>query len=185
MTKEITIAVVSSVLGALIAFLGSSAIGLFEKTISASQIQEVAKSLVDVDKHRDVLLDRMERSGRFNGPKGDPGLKGPPGPPGPQGPGAKVLAMVTVKDGQIESKSGGVSYDSASGIVTFPNPENLRFVALVSDVGGAYITETHFLRKDFAAPDKFKVWRKPLDTSNKNGPPDSVTPIAVGVQRTE
>jgi hypothetical protein len=104
------------VLGALIAFRGSSALALFEKTISASQIQEVARSLVDVDKHRDVLLDRMERSGKFAGPKGDPGPKGAAGPPGPQGPGARVLAMVTVKGGQIESKSIGVRYDPASGV---------------------------------------------------------------------
>lgn len=94
----------------------------------------------------------------------------------------KVLAIVNVKGTKLVSSSAGVSYDSSTGVVTFPNPESMPFVPVVSSYGNGviYSTETHFLRSDFTAPNQFKVWRSPLDTSNRNSAPDSFTAVAIG-----
>lgn len=180
MTKQITIAVASSLLGALLAFLGSSAMGLFHKTISDSQILGVAQSIVDNENYRGVFLEKMEKSGKFKGPQGMVGPKGLVGPPGPPGPGIKALAIVSVKGGKIESSSKGVSYDSKTGIVSFPNPENLKFIPLIADIGDTYMTETHFIRNDFVSPNQFKVWRTPLDVTARNQAPGYFTAIAIG-----
>ena len=83
MAKEIMIAVCSSILGALIAFLGSSALGLFEKTITESQMQTLAQTIVDTDNYREVILNKMAQSGNFIGPRGDSGPEGVQGPIGP------------------------------------------------------------------------------------------------------
>jgi hypothetical protein len=177
--KQIAIPIVSSVLGALIVVLGSSALGLFRKTISDTQVREVAKNFINDESSRNVLLDKMKQAHEFKGEKGEPGVQGERGPPG------KVLALVIVKEGKIESSSDGVSYDPNTGIVSFPNPENLKFVPLISDFGerdhDAYRTATHFLRNDFTAPNKFKVWRTSLDTGDRNMPPDSFAAIALGL----
>jgi hypothetical protein len=82
MVKQILISVVSSVLGALAAFLGSAAFGLYEKSISASQVEDVASTLVNREAHRDVILTHMANSGRFVGERGETGEQGPPGPRG-------------------------------------------------------------------------------------------------------
>jgi hypothetical protein len=92
----------------------------------------------------------------------------------------EVLAAVRVQDGTIVSSSDGVKFDRATGIVTFKNPGNLQFVPVITDFeNNAYITETHFVR-EIVTVDKFKVWRKPLDTGARNGPPTSFTAIVVG-----
>lgn len=178
MVKEITIAVISSLIGALIAFLGSGAMGLYEKNITVSQIQGVAENIVNNNNYRNAIIDQMAKSGLFKGTKGDVGPNGEVGPSGPD----NVLALITVKDGKIERFSNGVSYDAKTGIVSFPNPKKLNFVTVVSDFGshGIYSTTTNFLRKDFESTEKFKVWATPLDTSGRNSKPESFSAIVIG-----
>ncbi len=60
MKRDIIIGVISSLVGALIAFLASSAFGLFEKTITDSQVRELASTIVDQEQYRNVLLDNIE-----------------------------------------------------------------------------------------------------------------------------
>ena len=56
----------------------------------------------------------------------------------------------------------------------------MKFVPLVADTGGAYVTETNYIRYDFVSHNQFKIWRSPLDTGGRNHAPDYFTAIAVG-----
>lgn len=98
--------------------------------------------------------------------------------------GAVPLAAVTVIDGAVVIKSKGVDYNTATGVVTFPNPQNMHFVPIVSDLAPKnsepYITETHFIRK-VDVTNQFTVWKKALDTGERNSPPSSFTAIVVGM----
>ena len=86
MKREILIGVVSSLLTAFVAVVLSTGMGLFEKTLSDSQIQEVAKLVVDTDNYRQVLLGHMKNSRDFVGPPGEKGDKGEAGIQGVPGP---------------------------------------------------------------------------------------------------
>lgn len=68
------------------AFLASSSLGLFEKTLTESQIQEVSRSFVDNKDTSATLLKKMAESGKFVGNKGEMGPPGPEGKEGPPGP---------------------------------------------------------------------------------------------------
>ena len=43
MKKEITIAIIGSIVGAVFTFVAASSLGVFEKTVSDSQIKDIAK----------------------------------------------------------------------------------------------------------------------------------------------
>ena len=95
-----------------------------------------------------------------------------------------TLAALTVRAGQLEAHSDGVSYDPEKGLVTFPNPRSLAFVPAVSDTatkGGPdnYITTTHFIR-DIGRSNQFTVWSKSLDTESRNYPPSDFTAVVAG-----
>jgi hypothetical protein len=182
MFEKIAIAVVSSLVTAVVGFLVANSMGVFEKQLSDSQVQEVARALVNGENHRRVILDTMKESGEFEGPKGDQGPTGERGLPGPQGEGNKILALLIVKKGEIQTASKGVAYDAKTGVVSFSNPEKLQFIPIITDIGDGlgYITQTHFLRGDFVSTDQFKVWQTPLDTGSRNSQPDSFAAIAIG-----
>ena len=97
---------------------------------------------------------------------------------------ALPLAALTVKEGAVVSNSKDVKYDIHTGVVTFPNPKNLRFVPIVSDLApkshADYITETHFIR-DIETTNQFRVWSKALDTGARNNPPSNFTAIVIGI----
>lgn len=185
MKKDIMVGVISAMFGALIVFIVSSSLGLFNKTISDSQIQEIAKLIVDKESYRDVILEKMVKSKEFIGPKGDVGPQGKTGSPGKsdQDKGI-ILSMIIVKNGKVERSTNGVTYDSKNGIVTFPNPQNLKHISIVSDYGASYITETHYLRNDFEAINKFKVWKKALDTggAERAYPPSSFCALTIALR---
>jgi hypothetical protein len=44
----------------------------------------------------------------------------------------KVIALGSVQAGKLVSNSGGIEFDAGSGRITFPNPNNLTFLPLVS-----------------------------------------------------
>ena len=94
------------------------------------------------------------------------------------------LAALTVREGAVVSNSKDVKYDRATGVVTFPNPKNLRFVPIVSDLAQKsstdYITETHFIR-EIGTTNQFRVWSKTLDTGGRNNPPSNFTAIVIGI----
>lgn len=97
-----------------------------------------------------------------------------------------TLAALTVRGGKLESKSNGVTYDPATGVVGFPNPLNLTFVPVISDIAAKnpdhYITETHFIREIGVGgkTNQFKVWRTPLDTGDRNSAPTNFSAVVVG-----
>ena len=95
----------------------------------------------------------------------------------------RVLAMVQVKNGQLQSTSSpNVSFDQGSGIVSFPNPRNLAFLPIVSDANDApYITQSHWIRA-ILPPDKFIVRAKAMDTGDRTWPPHNFTAVVVGFE---
>lgn len=92
----------------------------------------------------------------------------------------RILAMISVHDGIIVSKSDGVTFDRSSGMVSFPNPEGLPFVPVISDFQRTlYTTQTHFIR-EIQGANKFTVWQTALDTGDRNWPPSNFTAVVVG-----
>ena len=109
-----------------------------------------------------------------------------PTSPAPTVQGIEILGAISVQNGLPVAHSDGVTYDQASGVVTFKNTKNLRCVPVVTDTfppgSPAYNTETCFIR-DFAADgrtDHFRVWQTPMDRSSDNRAPGSFTAIVVG-----
>jgi len=100
--------------------------------------------------------------------------------------GIVTLAALTVRGAELVSKSEGVTYDPATGVVSFPNPLNLTVVPVISDVAAKnpehYITETHFIREVNVGgkTNQFRVWRKPLDTGIRDHAPSDFTAVVVG-----
>ena len=93
-----------------------------------------------------------------------------------------TLAALTVKGGKLVRASWGVTYDPATGVVGFPNPLNLTFVPVISDLAGSpdhYLTTTHFIR-EIGESTHFRVWATALDTGNRNFPPSDFTAIVIG-----
>jgi hypothetical protein len=85
MKKEVIIGVIGALIGALVIFLGGSAFGLYTKTMTDSQIQEVSRLIVDEGKYREVLLAKMEASKKFIGSQGLQGIPGNKGEKGSKG----------------------------------------------------------------------------------------------------
>ena len=110
MKKEIFVAVISSIITAVLVFIGTSSLERYKIRVEDSQVQEVAELIVNENKYTNVILNKMADSGKFVGKKGDQG---------------RILAMITVKDKKIIDSTEGVKYDSNTGIVTFDNPESL------------------------------------------------------------
>jgi hypothetical protein len=98
-----------------------------------------------------------------------------------------VLGAATIRTGKVESISNGASLDPASGRFTFPNPDNLKFIPIVTSVGWQglpYQTEDCFSRNFNAqdqGPNYATLWQGALDTGGRNHPPTncSITIIAI------
>jgi hypothetical protein len=94
-----------------------------------------------------------------------------------------TLAALTVRGGKLASSSEGVSYDSETGVVSFPNPRGLHFVPVISDAAPNdtphYITTTHYIR-EIGSTNQFKVWSTALDTTDRNYAPSYFTAVVVG-----
>lgn len=85
MFKEIFISVISGVIVALLAVFGAAAMGLLDKVVEDTQVRIVSREIINKEEYRDVLLDKMEKSGKFLGKQGKRGEKGEQGDKGPQG----------------------------------------------------------------------------------------------------
>ena len=96
MKKEIIIAIVGAAAGVILTLTFGASMDILEKTLTDSQLNEVAIKIVDLPARRDVLLRYMEDSSKFKGergPRGDEGPQGLRGPPGVQGPAGPVGAV--------------------------------------------------------------------------------------------
>ena len=85
MKKEIIITVVGATAGVILTLAAGGLMGMFDKTLTESQLNAVARKIVDLRDRRDVLLKHMEESGAFKGERGPQGKEGPQGLRGPQG----------------------------------------------------------------------------------------------------
>lgn len=74
--EEIIKSVISAIVGGVIMFIGASALGLFEKTASDSQLKKISRVIVDTPDLREVIVNKMNESGNFLGPQGDRGDQG-------------------------------------------------------------------------------------------------------------
>jgi len=114
MQREIAISVISSVVGALLAFAASVFMGAFVKTVSDTQIRELAASVVNVQSQREVLIEAMDRSGLFKG-KGERGEQGKQGERGPVGPpGQSVLVRNQPYADKIIGPNGNETWTAPS-----------------------------------------------------------------------
>jgi len=99
----------------------------------------------------------------------------------------RVLGAATVKNSKLEMLSSGASMDIPLGRFTFPNPENLKFIAFASTLnnqGGSYATNSCFIRSynsNDQGPNYVTVWEGPRNTTTGNSPPIdcSVAVIAI------
>jgi len=92
-----------------------------------------------------------------------------------------VLATLIVKNRTLHSSfPDTVTYNSSTGLVTFPNPENLSFVPVISNIQELYYnTSTHYIR-EINPPNQFRVWNTPLDTGGRNSAPYSFSAVVFG-----
>jgi len=92
----------------------------------------------------------------------------------------QVLAMLVVKNGKVANRAPtSVEFDSATGLVTFQNPNNLSAVPVVSYISpnATYATETVFIKEYDNTT--VTVWQGAQDTSGRNHPPVDFT-LVVG-----
>ena len=86
MKRQLTIALVSAAIGAFLSLSISALMGVFEKTLTESQLNDISRKIVDEQSRRDVLLQYMSQSSHFRGEPGNRGAQGLEGPQGPRGP---------------------------------------------------------------------------------------------------
>ena len=92
----------------------------------------------------------------------------------------QVLAVLAVKGGVVVNRApAAVEFDPATGLVTFPNPNKLTAVPVVSYISAnaAYATETVFIKEHGGTT--VTVWQGAQDTSGRNHPPIDFT-LVVG-----
>jgi len=123
--KEITIGILSTLGGAIIMFSVSSAMGLFEKQLSDSQLNELAQKMIDVKSYRSVLLNEMKKSSVFKGEQGERGPKGIEGPQGPRG---------------SQGVAGPTGPTGARGIQGIPGPNKNLFCETTERTAGRVAT---------------------------------------------
>jgi hypothetical protein len=101
----------------------------------------------------------------------------------------KILAALTVRSSKLTTCSEGVKYDENTGEIIVPNPNNdyalVPVISDIADIGSQhYITETHFIRELYndGETNLFRVWRKPLDTGDRNSKPTNFSAIVIGTK---
>jgi len=96
--------------------------------------------------------------------------------------GERVIAMAEVKGSRLIAGSPNLTFDSGTGALTFPSPQNPKIIPAVSyiSVNGAYATEDVYLKSVVTAPNSITVWQGALDTGGRNHPPNDFTAIVIG-----
>jgi hypothetical protein len=92
----------------------------------------------------------------------------------------QVLAAAVVRGGVLITHSPNLSFDHSTGLVTFPNPNNLKATPVVSYISpnAAYATETVYFKE--ISNTTAIVWQGAQDTSGRNHPPLDFTIVVVG-----
>jgi hypothetical protein len=81
-----------------------------------------------------------------------------------------VLAVANVSGGKIVAASPGgnvVEYDPSNGVLTFPNPQKVNYIPLISncDNGKPYITTNHWIQE--ITPTYIVVKQCAMDTGGR------------------
>ena len=140
-----------------------------KKSIKKSSIDELKERIAVLNDHVSIIEDNIEIIPSLSSDLKN--LKTKP----------KILASLRVKNGNLVSHTGGVSFKSSTGVVTFPNPKNLKVFPVISNYNeSTYITETHFIRSEISKK-SFKIWRSPLDTGARNSPPINFSAVIIGI----
>ncbi len=95
--KEISITIVSSLLSAFILFVILQSMGFLQKEVADSQIQEIAFDIVNKEKYRSVLVDKMKLNKEFKGQTGDKGNRGDKGLKGDKGDRGPKINLAATK----------------------------------------------------------------------------------------
>lgn len=93
----------------------------------------------------------------------------------------EILAFFVVHQGQLQRSTPGVSYNS--GVITFPNPDKLSFVPVISSLKEShvdYLTTMHYVNSAKVSDNSFKVWRTTLDTGARHAAPTSFVGTVIG-----
>lgn len=92
----------------------------------------------------------------------------------------QVLAAAVIRGGTVVSHSPGLAFDPHTGLITFPNPNNLTATPVVSYItpNAAYATETVYFKE--IGKTTATVWQGAQDTSGRNHPPLDFTIVVVG-----
>ena len=97
------------------------------------------------------------------------------------GPG-RLLGSLQVRGSKIVSSSYGLTFDFGTGVVTFPNPNNLKVVPVMSSISpnNVYVTEFGLILGPSHRRLQVTVWQGAQDTSGRNHAPVDFTLIIVG-----
>jgi hypothetical protein len=88
-----------------------------------------------------------------------------------------VLGAAMIRSGKVVFTSNGAALDPASWRFTFPNPDNLNFIPIISSIGWEgrpAQTESRWLRDVNAqdsGPNFVTLWQGAQETSARNHPP--------------
>ncbi len=91
-----------------------------------------------------------------------------------------ILASGVVKGGNLVVSTDGVTFDSGTGKLSFPNSKNMPFIPIVSALSpnGQYLTGSCFTRS--TGPNYFILWQGAQDTSGRNNAPTDCTFTVLG-----
>ncbi len=93
----------------------------------------------------------------------------------------QILAVLRVEGSKLISATKGVTFDTSSGNVVFENPQEMKYVPLISDlfIHADYMTTTNFARQIISSTE-FKVRRTTLDTGARNNVPTDFIALVIG-----
>lgn len=210
MKEHIVGAIIGAIVGGLAALFASSSMGLYEKQLTEGQLSKLASKIVDEPEYRDVLLKKIAESKLLESQKIDPkpqnsrtSNKDAPADTGiptssetatNEASAIKslskpiVLAFAIVQDGRLRANSGGLSYDTDTGVIVFPNSDNRQFIPIISEMGASDYSaeeslEKHLVHHDYYAyTSSFRVSRVATDIPDKRLPPRSFSAVAIAYE---
>lgn len=178
---------VSSIFGAFVLWAFATNVGWLRDEISDEQLERIASKLLHNEEHYKRLVHLLRQGEEIaahdaaakpqaTAPK--PAVVARAAPPVPVAAAAspesqtpvvksvepRILAMIVVRDGQVQMASSGVRYDATQGLVHFDNPDKQPFVPVVSTIGqvggdDAYLDTMHYVGKDSLSLQSFRVAR--------------------------
>lgn len=201
-THPMVVGLASTLFGGFILWAFAANFGWLRDGISDEQLEQVASKLLHDEKHYKrlvhLLRENPELVSKIDGanakaaplaaqaaPAVGVDVAQPTPTPVVQTEGPKILAMIVVRDGQVQMASNGARYDPTLGLVHFDNPAKQPFVPMVSTIGQvdgdhAYLDTMHYIGKDSLSMESFRVARvADVDLPDQTPVPRSFSAIVV------